>query len=620
MPLKARILRRYEYNDLPSSDSIRLLELLPGSGVQPLICHVVIADLNQKPLYEAISYVWGKRQYRGKIACDGKLLSITMSLQEALRRFRDEKKTRVLWADAICINQKDDEERSRQVRLMDKIYAFASCVLVWLGPDEKGDAQETFSLVREMNQFYNDQRKVHGSVNGVTRLRHDELDQCNIKRWESLSKMMRSQWFTRVWVIQEVGCASRATLFMGQSEIPWNELMELFSWLYLRAMYGGTAHYIETEPIDGTVHYFAIESILYTWLSYDTTRDILDILTVGSKRIPSFLEVLDSVRERKCSDSRDRICAFLSHPILQRGKTGPIIKPSYERGDPSAVKVYYDFAIKWLKHYENAYLLSYVFHLNSTTIYEEFPSFVPQWNCDNPTEILNPAPQRNGYNATRSSFFSANELRGCLLSVHGMEFDTVEFCSARLDWDENRRHLQSLGFLEIWKALFRENKARLMIYQDEHRAFALTLTAGQLNEYSGNGKLPNEFLEKHFVSFSEYWLRRFVGQPDCDIPNTIKQAAKPGSDDSFARTSSYMCNFRKFFRTRNGYFGLGPSIIQNGDLCCLFFGAEVPYILRPCEDDAFKFIGECYLHGIMYGEAMDMLKNGDLKKTEFILQ
>jgi len=203
-----------------------------------------------------------------------------------------------------------------------------------------------------------------------------------------------------------------------------------------------------------------------------------------------------------------------------------------------------------------------------------------------------------------------------------MEFDTVEYCSERLNLEKNATHSQGLRFLEIWKELFKKDEVRPILYQDDYRAFALTLTAGQLNEYSGNGKLPNEYLEKHFASFSEYWIQLldFIGQAECHKPNAIKQAAKRGWDESFfARTASIICHSRRFFRTRKGYFGLGPPIMKNGDLCSLFFGAEVPYILRLGEDGTFIFVGECYVHGIMYGEAMAILRNGELETTEFVL-
>jgi hypothetical protein len=53
--------------------------------------------------------------------------------------------------------------------------------------------------------------------------------------------------------------------------------------------------------------------------------------------------------------------------------------------------------------------------------------------------------------------------------------------------------------------------------------------------------------------------------------------------------------------------------------CAVSFGAEVPYILRPRKDQTFLFVGECYIHGIMHGEAMNMLENGQLNVSEFYL-
>jgi hypothetical protein len=65
--------------------------------------------------------------------CNHKSVSVTRNLVEALRTFRHTRKSRVLWADAICINQQDLEERSLQVQLMTRIFSDASRVLIWLG-------------------------------------------------------------------------------------------------------------------------------------------------------------------------------------------------------------------------------------------------------------------------------------------------------------------------------------------------------------------------------------------------------------------------------------------------------------------------------------------------------
>ncbi|KAG7405282.1 Heterokaryon incompatibility protein 6, OR allele [Fusarium oxysporum f. sp. rapae] len=60
---------------------------------------------------------------------------------------------------------------------------------------------------------------------------------------------------------------------------------------------------------------------------------------------------------------------------------------------------------------------------------------------------------------------------------------------------------------------------------------------------------------------------------------------------------------RRFFRTENGYMGLGPPDIQPGDAICLLLGGCVAYALRRSAHETWIYIGECYIHGIMDGEA-----------------
>lgn len=49
-----------------------------------------------------------------------------------LSYLQDYQLDRILWVDAICINQDDQGEKNKQIPLIRTIYA-ASCVIVWLG-------------------------------------------------------------------------------------------------------------------------------------------------------------------------------------------------------------------------------------------------------------------------------------------------------------------------------------------------------------------------------------------------------------------------------------------------------------------------------------------------------
>lgn len=65
---------------------------------------------------------------------------------------------------------------------------------------------------------------------------------------------------------------------------------------------------------------------------------------------------------------------------------------------------------------------------------------------------------------------------------------------------------------------------------------------------------------------------------------------------------------KDMFVTNEGYVGLGHEGCAVGDAVCIFLGGEVLFLVRADvegEQKGFKFMGECYVHGIMDGEAMD---------------
>jgi hypothetical protein len=129
----------YLYNPLTFYDSIRLIRL-HGNPLEeaPLCCDIVECTLRDPLEYEAISYTWQGQKASRKLQCPSETLLITPNCEAALRRFRPWTRGdfRLLWIDAICINQeeRDFAEKSRQVGLMGEIYTRARRTLVWLVP------------------------------------------------------------------------------------------------------------------------------------------------------------------------------------------------------------------------------------------------------------------------------------------------------------------------------------------------------------------------------------------------------------------------------------------------------------------------------------------------------
>lgn len=111
-----------------------------------------VASLREesRPNYETISYCWGDDPSTATLLMNGHTLEVPISSAAALRRMRLTSRSRVLWIDAICINQPDLDEKSTQVAKMSEIYRFGTGNLVYLGEDEENIAEVQFSIVKAL--------------------------------------------------------------------------------------------------------------------------------------------------------------------------------------------------------------------------------------------------------------------------------------------------------------------------------------------------------------------------------------------------------------------------------------------------------------------------------------
>lgn len=117
---------------------IRLLKLHQSDDESAVVsCSLETISLVKPIPYTALSYCWGDPQATGRILINGVSVQVTTNLEAALRRLRAQK-VECLWADAICINQSDAEEKSIQLVRMNMIYRKASSVIVWLGVEFHG--------------------------------------------------------------------------------------------------------------------------------------------------------------------------------------------------------------------------------------------------------------------------------------------------------------------------------------------------------------------------------------------------------------------------------------------------------------------------------------------------
>jgi hypothetical protein len=116
-----------------TTGDIRVLSLLSGLFDDPLRCLMTVEPIEQQPMYDALSYIWGNPSETRLITVDNDhAFPVTVSLENALRYIRLPNRIRKVWVDVVCINQSDIKERGSQINLMREIYSRARLSAVWI--------------------------------------------------------------------------------------------------------------------------------------------------------------------------------------------------------------------------------------------------------------------------------------------------------------------------------------------------------------------------------------------------------------------------------------------------------------------------------------------------------
>jgi hypothetical protein len=247
---------------------IRVLRVQPGTADQPLVCDLEHTYIMEPIRYEALSYTWGPTEPPYFLQCGMAQVRVTKNLHDAFVRFRLAEAPRLIWADALCINQQDNAEKSMQVVMMCEIYTKATRLLVWFGhPVEAGDADKAISCMSQLKDIFlkyaneYDLRIPNRESNGPqydiwgAKVRLD-IDAANIAQHDlaAVGRFFTCPWFSRVWIVQEAvsipeGLNAQITLAYGDREMDWGTLAMVAGGLFMFRMVQ-----LVTDPI-GVDHY-----------------------------------------------------------------------------------------------------------------------------------------------------------------------------------------------------------------------------------------------------------------------------------------------------------------------------------------------------------------------------
>lgn len=210
----------YDYRECPLhyQASIRLLVLQPSTIFEdPIHCSLEELEEGDQRDYDALSYAWEGQDPSVPISIISKDqhrydLDVIPNLRDALRELRHTDKDRLFWIDAICINQKDKEEKNNQIPKMAQIYSEATNVRVWLGKEMPDKSQIAIGFIHKILDFENFDSLIE--------------DGRLVKEWAALMSLMKSGWFSRRWVVQEVALARKAFIHCGKDSVAWNKFAD----------------------------------------------------------------------------------------------------------------------------------------------------------------------------------------------------------------------------------------------------------------------------------------------------------------------------------------------------------------------------------------------------------
>ncbi|KAI9640586.1 hypothetical protein NHQ30_010885 [Ciborinia camelliae] len=205
------------------SGHVRLLHLSPGKSTEPLTGRLVQVSLASKPEYEALSYTWGSPNMYHEFHTKEGAIPITTSLKLALTRLRLLSKSRVLWIDAICINQQDNEEKSEQILLMPKIYSSAFKTVVYLGP-EADRSDLAIGLIEKVGK--KNFNTLKAKIIETSSLTSFGLPGRKSGSWIAFRAFWRRSWFKRIWIIQEFLLSREVSIICGDWERNWRVFLE----------------------------------------------------------------------------------------------------------------------------------------------------------------------------------------------------------------------------------------------------------------------------------------------------------------------------------------------------------------------------------------------------------
>lgn len=577
-----------------------------------------------QPAYEALSYTWGSedrpcsvnidngsqfvehRQSRGSTQTsrnqpeepvgaisdpaigekDSVTISTTSNLDVALRYLRYQTQPRVIWIDALCINQlsEDTDEKNRQVAAMGRIFSIAEHVVIWLGPGDD-DSDKAFDMIHQIVPFVDfdwdtgrlrsrmscpDEEKHWGDILAYLPFEDRELN--------TVLDLFERPYFNRVWVRQEIALAKSATVCCGDKQTDWAHFCTFSRCLWRKRCYRSGVS----------------DSRASSFNKAKLAMEELCRVRVGTMCLSVLRDVLG---DAKCRDPRDKIFAILALLHDDGGKLLGI-QPDYSQRTED---LYMDVARRSAEQKRSLEILQSCV-LSSSRL--DIPSWVPDWSTPiSCLECLWTYWSACGWISSRFTFLSDNTV--CATGIAARKIRRVTRCDILGDTEKTlvRQYAQTF---DILRGLSPSEQDLVAANIDRARWTEVFCSSLMCGPYAECSKGPLH--DRHWKLSVLLQSITMILSSTLDYESLMQETTLPLY--AILSTISHNWSGTHVLVCDDGSVGFSYPVVQKNDVITVLLGCRYPVVLRPMprvegeEKDLYKIVSVALVAGLMKGEAI----------------
>ncbi len=503
---------------------------------------------------------------------------------------------------------------------MREIYRKASRVIVWLGESPQPlpaiPAFLAFTFLLDTYRAVNYSNLSDDQLKAVLKIGTKQHG------WQTLFEILCNPFWRRIWIIQEIAVATKVQLYYGGLCFNWEVFAETIG-----SLHGSRVGSLFT--LTGT------DIMPTNMLSAMEGRDQILLISqyknlIREEQSLSLSSLLYPTNQFLSTEPRDRVYALLGMSDI--GTDGAII-PDYKQEISNLML----FTSRYLlTHETDPFRSLHRAGIGYKRTTKNIPSWAVDWNARGYHKSLWNEPFGFPYEASKgcSGNLQIDEASRTIC-VSGFQFDEIKnYGPAREMNLESRGEKFFLQANSIVVAL-RETCNLAEIGSPEpyktgtNRTEALwRCLVGDRNRTTYDRPANQSVGESFYASYRFSLLTQSIR-----LERTFEEAkriyperqwrsdeeAGQNIDEEQAKTllfngaSANGFGGRKLAITKSGYFAMVPPLAEVGDIICLIYGAQTPFVLRR-ESNGLQLVGECYVHGIMDGEIV-----GDGVREMFVL-